>query len=133
VNVQREIYDAVKARGYRDGWTVEQFAARQAAKLAEELGELVACIHQVYGVTMYWEDELKRGADGGRDEFDDGDWAGAAIEDPYTALDELADIVVVACCLAEALAEFEPPAAVDLLEHALKKAKADVKRGVRRC
>lgn len=39
-SAQSRVRDAVEARGYRDGWTDEQFLARQVCKLQEELAEL---------------------------------------------------------------------------------------------
>ena len=129
-SIAREIYAAVVQRGYREGWTAEQFAARQVAKLAEELGELIGCIH-AGSKERVWEWLALRGAAIAREVFDESTWKHAEIEDPYSAIEELADIVVVCCCLAEALMEFEPDLQVDLLELALQKAKRDRSRGVR--
>ena len=42
MNAQKEVAQLVAERGYRDGWTAEQFAARQVARLMEGLEEL-AC------------------------------------------------------------------------------------------
>jgi len=131
MNMQREIYDAVVKRGYRDGWTAEQFAARQLAKLTEELGELSRCVHMLWAFESGFEIELRSAAKQARAAFDGPGWENAWIESPLGALDELADIVVVACCLAEALGETRPDLGVDLPELALAKAKADVIRGVR--
>lgn len=39
-SAQERVAASVAARGYRDGWTAEQFAARQVCKLTEELAEL---------------------------------------------------------------------------------------------
>ena len=128
---QREIYEAVVARGYRKGWTAEQFAARQVAKLTEELGELARHIHQLGFADSPFEWSLRATANQARDAFDASSWAKAAIESPQDAMSELADIVVVACCLAEALGEYDYDSAGDLMEMALEKASADVERGVR--
>ena len=37
---QQDVAELVAQRGDREGWTPEQFIARQVAKLAEEVGEL---------------------------------------------------------------------------------------------
>ena len=132
MTTQREIYEAVVARGYREGWTAEQFAARQVAKLTEELGELLHHVHQLGYADSAFEWSLRNSAIQARREFDDLlSWETAAIESPQDAMSELADIVVVACCLAEALGEFDYDSAGDLMEMALEKATADVARGVR--
>ena len=128
---QREIYEAVVARGYRKGWTAEQFAARQVAKLAEELGELLHHVHQERYTDSPFEWSLKATADQAREAFDASSWENAAIESPQDAMSELADIVVVACCLAEAIGEYDFDSTGDLMEMALEKATADVARGVR--
>ncbi len=38
-DLQYQVYAAVAARGYRDGWTPEEFVRRQFLKSVEELGE----------------------------------------------------------------------------------------------
>ena len=128
---QRRIYDAVVHRGYREGWAAEQFAARQVAKLTEELGELSRCIHMLWAFESGFEIELRCAAEQARAAFDGPGWENAWIESTQDALDELADIVVVACCLAEALGEIRPDLDTDLMQAALAKADADVTRGVR--
>jgi len=139
-SIQRRIYDAVVRRGYRDGWTAEQFAARQVAKVAEELGELARHVHIDHGdggsdhSTLAW--SLTISAREGRRIFDDTDcnghrWARTSVIDARSALAELADIMVVACCMAEALGELCPDMDTDLMRAALQKADADVTRGVR--
>ena len=129
---QRAIYDAVAQRGYRYGWTAEQFAARQVCKLSEELCELNAgfCLPEEYWRTL---------APGSRYVFaglfdDKAKWLeepeGLEDCDIESAKDELADLQVVVMCLAEALGEIcgEP---FDVVRAALDKATADVERGVR--
>ena len=137
MSIQREIYDAVVRRGYRKGWTADQFAARQVAKLTEEFGELIDYVHLDHGdtldhSTLSW--AVMIAAAEGRRVFDDVSqerWAHSSITSPQAAMDELADIVVVACCLAEALGEIRPDLDTDLMRAALAKASADVVRGVR--
>jgi NTP pyrophosphatase (non-canonical NTP hydrolase) len=131
MNIQQEIYKAVARRGYRDGWTAGQFAARQVAKLTEELGELLAHVHTVAEVKMDWEDRVFEAARHARRWFDRGNWEYAYVKSAHDAIDELADIVVVACCLAEALGEHKAGMDVNLMDLALSKARADVVRGVR--
>lgn len=38
----QQVLGAVEKRGYREGWTNEQFIARQVLKIADELGEVVS-------------------------------------------------------------------------------------------
>jgi len=128
VKAQERVARAVEERGYRDGWTREQFAARQVAKLCEELGEL--CIHvaqEVGGWIRYskpWEMSLRNAAKRARQEFDGGHWELATVIDEDAAREELADLQVVVFALADAL-DF------DVVQAAVDKAEADVDRGVR--
>ena len=127
MKAQDRVARAVEARGYRDGWSDEQYAARQVAKLAEELGELVYFICQRWGQAQEgpWEAHCVLAGQRARQEFDDPDaWNGAAIVDYDAAATELADIVVVAFTLADALG-------VDVVQAAITKAERDVNRGVR--
>jgi hypothetical protein len=81
MNIQSEIVEAVRARGYLEGWTNEQLAARQAMKLAEELRELIICDGEIGG--EYNSDTWHRNVEtlnkidyagrAARESFDDGD------------------------------------------------------------
>ena len=54
MNAQQIIAANVAARGYRDGWTTDQFVARQLCKLTEELGEAV---HKIIFPIGEWTDD----------------------------------------------------------------------------
>jgi NTP pyrophosphatase (non-canonical NTP hydrolase) len=124
---QQEVYAAVVERGYREGWTAEQFAARQVAKLQEELGELNHTIRQGHAVST----AIDEAAHTAQKHFDHWEhWGLTFVGFPKRAQQELADIQVVVFSLAAAIAEItgEP---FDVVEAAREKATADVERGVR--
>lgn len=124
MSIQQQVYQAVKARGYVDGWTPEQFAARQVPKLAEELAELSETVQRAYSLDFIL--RLRLLGEDARTNFDHvrGWHSLTPVIDRARACAELADIVVVALCMAEALG-------VDVLSAALDKARADVGRGKR--
>lgn len=119
---QTAVAQAVAARGYRDGWTPEQFLARQFPKLIEELGEASECLtwdelHNVF-------QEIGEVC---RLMFDDREsWEPMqpTITDKAALGDELADVLVVLFCMADI-------AGVDVIQAAVNKATSDIKRGVR--
>lgn len=119
---QTAVAQAVAARGYRDGWTPEQFLARQFPKLIEELGEASECLtwdelHNVF-------QEIGEVC---RLMFDDREsWEPMqpTITDKKKLGDELADVLVVLFCMADI-------AGVDVIQAAVNKAVSDVSRGVR--
>lgn len=124
--LQRAVGTAVAARGYRRGWTAEQFAARQVAKLQEELAELAELVHLPKALPL----QIEIAGDGARRMFDDAAvWGGDRNWDIGKAKRELSDLLVVALTLANTFDELAPP--YDVLEEALAKATADVGRGVR--
>jgi hypothetical protein len=135
-SVQQQVAAAVAARGYRKGWTTEQFAARQVAKLMEELGELA----EMFFLSTKCNREgnnLDNLIDGAAtfagERFDDpDDWAEARpIQGTIRfAKKELADIQVIVFTLAQALSEIEGDP-LDSAQAALAKAAADIGRGVR--
>lgn len=119
--LQAIVYAAVEARGYTNGWTPQQFAARQAAKLQEEVSEFADFCHLPPRLAT----DITVAGQHARTVFDIGkQWDKANVFDRDAACKELADIVVVALCAAEALH-------FDVLEAALSKARGDVVRGVR--
>jgi len=134
-NPQQQVARAVADRGYRDGWTAEQYAVRQMLKLGEELGELVDCIRILRSPGWAYKEhfiaEIKRIGEMCRDLFDDIDRETAFTIDTAQARKEAPDVQVPLFTLAEALAELdgEPFAVVDA---AVKKATADVARGKRK-
>lgn len=123
----RRPYNAVKARGYRDGWTAEQFAARQVVKLQEELGELstwfnlpfvMNCIHDAGGAAAYIFDDKET-------------WEALAMQTAVEpALEEIADMLIVIDCLIAGLEEITGEE-IDMQKIVEKKAFADIERGVR--
>ena len=124
MNYQQEIALLVAERGYRDGWTDEQFAARQVAKLVEEVGELVDWTYMIR--YEEWMEHLQRAERLAARCFNDqtkGRWIHSTVN-PERAAEELADILVVVYNLADALG-------IDINELALEKAHADVERGTR--
>jgi len=125
---QQQVARAVAQRGYRDGWTAEQFAARQVCKLAEELAELGAHFRGNHQYTV--EVQLEQLGIDAKLAFDEGNWTNAEVRNPRAALEELADVMVVVFCLAEALGEMLNER-VDVVALAMAKANTDMVRGVR--
>lgn len=128
-DLQAQVADAVALRGYRSGWSAEQFVTRQVAKLQEELAEMA---HVAY-LPSPLDDMVTDAGACARSAFDDkGAWSSALAKvDDYEALrDEAADVMVVLLTLAEAIGEATNNP-FDILSAALQKAEADTKRGVR--
>ena len=129
MNAQKQVAENTVARGYRDGWTAEQFAARQVCKLVEELNELDGSFNNYF---HSWRRDLNNAAIDAKLFFDGdlGDWNDAKLWTAQSAKLELADIQVVVFNLAQALAEItgEP---FDVIQAAVDKSAADVTRGVR--
>jgi len=110
---QELVYRAVKMRGYVDGWQPEQFAARQVAKAAEELGEAAYAVKRIGEDREYtkWKVAQRLAGMVARQAFDNGPiW------------DDV--VMVVLLCAGEALE-------IDLIAAAAQKAEADIARGVR--
>jgi len=127
MNTQQKIAALIAKRGYRDGWTPEQFIARQVVKLQEELGELTGGV-DVPQWSLY---AMQLAAQRARGAFDNEALWNYDIDVNVNVMrSELADLVVVACVLAEALAEMSGQP-FDVMAAALEKAQADVERGVR--
>ena len=127
-NAQQRVYFETVARGYRDGWTPEQFVARQIAKLAEELAEASWYIDgEVDGELM---NAIRVAGRLARQAFDNKElWKGDIVfVDGIES--ELADCQVVLYNAAEGLTEITGKA-FDISGEALRKAKSDKKRGVR--
>jgi NTP pyrophosphatase (non-canonical NTP hydrolase) len=120
--LQRTVYESVKARGYADGWTPEQFAARQVAKAGEELAEYSACFS---GLPPYVTADVQCTGQTCRQNFKMPElWHTAKIDDIEQARKELADLLVSVLSACEVL-EF------DGLQAAIDKSAADIARGVR--
>lgn len=133
IDAQDEVAAAVTERGYRAGWTAGQFAARQIAKLQEELGELAELTAtDAFYLKPWWLPHVREAARKCKWAFDSAEhwWKHAIIADVERAKEELADLQVVIFCLADALGEIsgEP---YDVVQAAVEKAQEDVERGVR--
>jgi hypothetical protein len=133
-DIQSTVHAATAARGYTDGYTSTQFAARQAIKMIEEVEELTRTI------TLHSPDDQRRistmriflhdAATHARAIFDARTLWQRHLPDDRIAIDtdaaaaEIADIIIVALNLAEALG-------VDAMAMVQQKAHADIERGVR--
>lgn len=120
---QEQVAANVAARGYRDGWTDEQFIGRQVAKLFEEGGELVKLIETGRALEPRWVAYARAAGRLCRIAFDENDWRHVTI-DKEKAKAELADIAVVVLTMADALG-------FDVCRAAVEKSAADVERGKR--
>jgi hypothetical protein len=123
MNAQEIVAANVAARGYRDGWTAEQFVARQLCKLTEELAE-GAC-NALLDPLSPWLSSLSDAGVLARKAFDRPHlWVSSTIFDFDALRSELADMQVVLFAAAAAL-DF------DVVQAAIDKSGADVARGVR--
>lgn len=134
---QSKVYEAVKKRGYRDGWTPEQYLARQIAKMVEELIELKLTISiQHPGDSLSnpeWYHRLniniQQYARCAFDNYGTGEWF-VDIHDLKQAKKEAADLQVVLFQIAEAIGEIDGKP-FDVVQAAVDKAQKDIERGVR--
>lgn len=124
---QRGIVGAVAARGYLEGYTLDQRIARQLVKQLEETCEAMQALEAndtgLYGLAQLIGNAgaMMRHA---RAVFDvPALFDGVAIDVP-TLIEELPDMVVPLAVLADALG-------MDMMAAGLDKAQADVARGVR--
>lgn len=127
--LQELVARAVEQRGYRQGWTDEQYAARQVCKAIEELGELLQATKwqqaRLGNFWPVWAHYLSEAALVARRAFDDSAAWGAIEEvDVSVAADELADVVIPLLVFADTLG-------IDLGEAIKAKALGDIARGVR--
>lgn len=122
---QRGIVAAVEARGYLNGYTLDQRTARQLVKELEEVCEAVQAIDTadpMLGQLVFNALVLGKQA---RAVFDTPSLFDGVTVDAPTLLEELPDLVVPLAVLADALA------VRDMMDLAQTKALADVARGVR--
>ena len=129
MNAQEIVAANVAARGYRDGWTVDEFVARQLAKMQEELGEAIEhtdCNDEPQNrLFILLSNNATMAGERGKAAFDDkGCWTGVMIRGLDALRSELADMLVVLFAAAQAL-DF------DVVQAAIDKSSADVARGVR--
>lgn len=126
---QQLVAEAIRARGYRAGWTPAQFAARQVTKLTEELSELARYVEVDDLDYVVWLWDLRDVGELAREAFDNGSWDGV-VEDVERVKDELADIQVVVFVLADVLGEMSG-GEFDVVKAAMCKSAKDISRGVR--
>jgi NTP pyrophosphatase (non-canonical NTP hydrolase) len=126
---QQDVAELVAQRGDREGWTPEQFIARQVAKLAEEVGELAQYVDLPGGLGPL----IASTGTIARWTFDqDQTWQdGGTSCAPHALMAELAGVQVIVFCLAEELARLTGED-YDVVERALVNVAADTKRGKRR-
>jgi NTP pyrophosphatase (non-canonical NTP hydrolase) len=123
---QQNVAELVAQRGYREGWTPEQFIARQVCKLAEEVGELA----QHVGLPGRLGPLIVSTGTIARWTFDqDQTWQdGVTSCAPHALMAVLADVQVVVFCLAEELARLTGEH-YDVAECALVNVAAGTMRG----
>lgn len=135
MDAQRQVAESVAKRGYRDGWTAEQFLARQVCKLVEELAELTLTIAKVWpGGRLYWpwQQIIDKAGLAARLSFDDpAEWHDVAVMDLAALKSEAADMQVVLFNIAAAIGELEGGQPFDVVQAAVDKATRDEARGVR--
>lgn len=124
-HTQHAIAQAVAARGYLDGWTDDQLAARQLVKQLEEVCEAMQALHPDDTDLYLLVDAAKRLGHWARAVFDAPSSFDGVTVDLCVLADELPDLVVPIAVLAHALSH------PDMMEAGLRKAVADVARGVR--
>jgi len=134
---QKAVADATVRRGYRKGWTNEQFLARQCAKLQEELAEIVQCVNVSGNRDIALHTAITYAGSVARKYFDDHDywiWQSTITRKRKERIaqlkKEIADCQVVLFNMADAIGEItgEP---FDLVGAAVEKATADIERGIR--
>lgn len=135
---QRLVAKATERRGYHAGWRDDQFIARQVAKLQEELAEMAQHMsdNRDYGDEgTDLEFQIQQAGKKARQIFDTPLWwETSGFKDGERSLDavrrEATDCMVVLLNIAATLNEIsESP--FDIVEAAVEKAQADIKRGVR--
>ena len=120
MNAQEIVAANVAARGYLNGWALGQLAARQIAKLTEEIAELAKAID----ADMPWIDYLEHAGRHARLAFDDKTaWAEVTLNVDIAEA-ELPDVAVPLFVLADVMR-------MDVGQAAIDKSVADVARGVR--
>jgi NTP pyrophosphatase (non-canonical NTP hydrolase) len=123
---QQDIAEMVAQRGDREGWTPEQFIARQVCKLAEEVGELAQHVDLPgrLGPLMVSTGTIARWTFDQDQTWQDGGTSCA----PHALMAELADVQVVVFCLAEELARVTGED-YNVVERALVEVAAGTMRG----
>ena len=130
---QEQVAENTAARGYRDGWTAEQFAARQVCKITDGLGNLTANIWSTseYDNVAFWERLINIASVDALSHLNDKTrWSSASVSVFNSTKRTLAYIQIAIFNLAAALAEItgEP---FDVVQAAVDKSAADIERGKR--
>lgn len=121
--LQSLVAKAVAERGYREGWTDEQYAARQMAKAVDELSELVRAIRWS-STHRSWSSLAKDAGEWARDAFDEETWQDVKSVSPEKVALELPDVIIPLLVLADTLG-------IDLEQAIREKVLGDIERGVR--
>jgi NTP pyrophosphatase (non-canonical NTP hydrolase) len=130
-DAQKAVAVATQQRGYRDGWTDEQFLARQIVKLQEELGEMAFPVWGVPHGLMAEIENIRANAQEVFDLVDPAAWDSVDIAFIEEMKSEAADCLVVLFNIAAVLEQMTGKK-FDLVQEAVKKAEADINRGVRK-
>lgn len=126
--VRQRIVEAVRDRGYLDGWTPRQLVARNACKLIEESAETLEAVQSERWAVWSTAMQVKQLSG---ELFDESDyWDESGEMDVEQIRKEVADCYVVLSVLLDAL-ESVTEAPFDVAQAALEKAEGDVDRGVR--
>lgn len=121
--LQALVAKAVADRGYREGWTDEQYAARQICKATEELAELTSTI--LWNSTgRDWSSLALDAGEWARDAFDEETWHDVKSISSEKAAQELPDVIIPLLVLADVLG-------IDLEQAIREKVLGDIERGVR--
>jgi len=134
-DVNQAIYDAVKRRGYLDGYTDAQLLARQVCKLQEELAEFTRDVVLPVGTVGNVKGQILSAGLAARQVFDSPEgWELAGPLNHAGVIPrlfmELADCYVVLAVMEQTLARI-CGTELDIQAIALTKAEADINRGVR--
>lgn len=137
MNPQSKIAQLVTDRGCREGWTAEQFAARQVLKLTEELAGLFRWFNFLSAEAHRLRSRMiapigigYQAKHAGHTLEDEGHGRMAIYDNIRPAKEELADIQIIVFCLAEALGEYEGKP-FDIVRAALDRAAEAVERRIR--
>jgi len=127
---QEKIYNAVVERGYHEGLSEQEFAAKQVAKLGEKFGELAEFVASRTWNQPWWIYHIRNMSRDCRRAFDCiTEWSGMTI-DVNGIRAELADVAVVVLLMSETISHITGQP-FDVIQAAVEKAEKDVERGVR--
>lgn len=129
LDAQTAIFESLEDRGYTAGLEYEQLAARQIAKMLEEVCEAAACVAGFSPVMQAQIGTLQQMA---RSEFDDkARWQDRGRIISLSGLKaELSDVGVTLANAAEAIS-WHDERKFDVMREAVGKATADITRGIR--